>query len=140
MLAKDKQMKLKVDMRLNLKTKEAQNKIKKANQLAMRDTVVDIWGDSIKNAKAVGFWLTGHNARSLVGEVSGMGTVQQGADAEPQRVVDDSKQEGAVYSTSGYGGYGETGTVNMSPRPYMKPALDKNFTKEKFAEKVKAHL
>ena len=133
-------MKLKVDMKLNLKIKEAQDKGKKATQLGMRDTVVDIHGDAIKNAKAVGFWETGHNARSIASEVSGMGIVQQGADAEPERVVDDSKIEGAVFSTSGYGGFGETGTVKMAARPYMKPALDKHFTKEKFAEKVKGHL
>ena len=125
---------------LNLKTKEVAKKVEKATRLAMRDTVVAVHGDAIKNAKAVGFWLTGHNARSLVSEVSGMGKVKQGEDAEPDRVVDDSKLEGAVYSTSGYGGYGETGTVRMAARPYMKPALDQHFTKEKFTAKVKGHL
>ena len=119
-------MRLKVDMKLNLKIKEVQDKVKKATQLAMRDTVVDIHNATIKNAKAVGFWETGHNARSIVSEVSGMGIVQQGADAEPERIVDDSKMEGAVYSTSGYGGYIETGTVKMPARPYFKPALDRN--------------
>jgi len=34
----------------------------------------------------------------------------------------------------------ETGTVKMAARPYFKPALDKSFTAEKFAEKVKEHL
>jgi len=133
-------VKLKVNIITNLKTKEAEDKVKKANQLAMRDTVVDILNDSIKNAKAVKFWLTGNNARSLAGEVSGMGKVA--GEGSQERIVDDNKNEGAVYSTSGYGGYGETGLVskNYPPRPYMKPALDKNFTKEKFASKVKTHL
>ncbi len=138
MLDENKPMKLKVDLKVNLKTKEVQNKVEKANQLGLRDTIVDIHGDTIKNAKSVGFWLTGHNARSIVSEVSGMGTVQQGTDAEPERVVDDSKMEGAVYSTSGYGGYGETGTVKMAARPYFKPALDKNL--KNLPKNVKAHL
>ena len=104
----------------------------------MRDTVVEIHGDAIKNAKAVKFWLTGHNARSIVSEVSGMGVVKKGEDAEPERVVDDSKLEGAVYSTSGYGGYGETGTRFTPARPYFKPALDMNI--KKLPANIKAHL
>ena len=70
-----------------------------------------------------------------------MGVVKKGADAEiGERIVDDSKIQGAVYSTSGYGGYGETGTHKMAARPYFKPALDQHFTAEKFAEKVRDHL
>ncbi len=132
-------MKITTSFILNLKTKEAQDKVNKASQLGMRDTVVAIHGDAIKNAKTVGFWLTGHNARSIASEVSGMGgTTSQGEDAEPQRVVDDSKLEGAVYSTSGYGGFGETGTVKMAARPYFKPALDKNI--KNLPKEIKAHL
>ncbi len=132
-------MKITTHLEVNLKVKEVQGKVRKATQLGIRDTVVDIHGDAIKNAKSVGFWDTGHNARSIASEVSGMtGTVQQGADAEPQRVVDDKKMEGAVYSTSGYGGFGETGTVKMAARPYFKPALDKNI--KKLAGNIKAYL
>ena len=132
-------MKITVDFKVNLKTKEVRDKVGKATQLGMRDTVVDIHGDTIKNAKSVGFWKTGHNARSIASEVSGMGgTVQQGADAEPQRVVDDRKMEGAVYSTSGYGGFGETGTATMAARPYFKPALDKNA--KNLVKNIKANL
>jgi len=131
-------MKLNVKFITNLKTKEATNKVNKATQLGIRDTVVDIHGDTIKNAKSVRFWLTGHNARSITSEVSGMGTVQRGEDAEPERVVDNSKMEGAVYSTSGYGGYGETGTRFMAARPYFKPALDKNM--KNLPKNIKTHL
>ena len=132
-------MKLKVNIITNLKTKEVENKVKKANQLGIRDTVVEIHGDAIKNAKAVRAWKTGHNVRSIASEVSGMkGTTSKGEDAEPQRVVDDSKLEGAVYSTSGYGGYIETGTVKMPARPYFKPALDKAM--KNLPKEIKAHL
>ena len=131
-------MKISIETKMNLKIKEVQDKVKKATRLAIRDTVVAIHGDAIKNAKAIGAWKTGHNVRSLVSEVSGMGIVRQGEDAKPERVVDDSKLEGAVYSTSGYGGFIETGTVKMEARPYLKPALDRNI--HKLPRKIKAEL
>ena len=133
-------MKLDVSVELDLKTDELTKAVKEAARLAMRDTVREVHNQSIKNAKSVGFWKTGHNARSLTGEVSGMGMVADGGEGSPERIVDDSKIDGAVYSTSGYGGYGETGTVKMAARPYMKPAMDRNFTQEKFAESMKRHL
>jgi len=117
-------MKLNVDMKLNLKIKEVQDAVKKANQQAMKDTVVDIANDAIKDSP----YLTGNNARSIKYEVGPGGEVAKG------------DLEGAVYSTSGYGGVLETGSVVMAARPYMKPALDRHFTKEKFAERVKGHL
>lgn len=117
-------MKLNVDMKLNLKTKEVEDAVKKATQQAMKDTVVDIANDAIKDSP----FLTGNNARSIMYEVGPGGEVAKG------------DLEGAVYSTSGYGGILETGSVFMNPRPYMKPALDRHFTKEKFAGKVKGHL
>jgi len=132
-------VKITTDWKVNIKTKEVEDKVKKATQLGMRDTVVEIHGGAIKNAKAVGAWLTGHNARSIASEVSGMGTVQQGEDAEPERVVDDSKLEGAVYSTSGYGGWLEIGHGKRpNPRPYFKPALDMNI--KNLPNNIKAHL
>ncbi len=131
-------MKITTEWKTNVKTKEVQDKVKEASRLGMRDTVVAIHGDAIKNAKAVKFWKTGHNARSIASEVSGMGVVQLGEDAQPERVVDDSKIEGAVYSTSGYGGFGETGTVKMAARPYFKPALDRNI--KNLPKNIKAEL
>jgi len=128
-------MKMTVDVEFKLKTEEVAKAVVDAARNAMRDTVAGIWGDSVKGSP----WKTGHNRRSLTGEVSGMGTME-GPDSEPERVVDDSKIEGAVYSTSGYGGYLETGTVKMAARPYMKPSMDRNFTVEKYAAKVKEHL
>lgn len=129
-------MKMEVSVTLNLKTDAVAAAVNKATQLAMRDTVVEVQADSVKGSP----WKTGNNARSLAGEVSGMGVIVAGEGAKPERVVDDSKIEGAVYSTSGYGGYLETGTAKMGARPYIKPAQDRHFTAEKFAEKVKGYL
>jgi len=137
-------MRLEVKVELNLKDKELKDATQKAARLAMRDTVRDIWNEAVRNApyrKTPPIVSTGHNARSIAGEVSGMGTPFKGKDAEiSERVVNDRELEGAVYSTSGYGGYLETGTYKMAPRPYFKPALDRNFTQEKFAQKIKGHL
>ena len=127
-------MKMTVDVELNLDIEKVTKEVLNANREAMRDTVVGVTNDSVKLSP----WLTGNNRRSIAGEVSGMGKVAGEGGAE--RMVDDSKIEGAVYSTSGYGGYLETGSVKMSARPYFKPALDMNFTQEKYAERVKRHL
>ena len=129
-------MKINVEVELNLDIEKVTKEVLDASREAMRDTVVGITNDSVKLSP----WLTGHNRRSIAGEVSGMGVVAAGGEGGAERMVDDSKIEGAVYSTSGYGGYLETGTVKMSARPYFKPALDMNFTQEKFAEHVKKYL
>lgn len=128
-------MKMTSKIVLNLKTEEATKQVIEANKLAMRDTVVAVLADSIRPPSPV---LTGNNRRSMAGEVSGMGKVVGEGSAERQ--VNDSKIEGAVYSTSGYGGFLETGTSKMAARPYIKPATDKNFTAEKYGKKVKEHL
>lgn len=130
-------MKMTSTIVLNLKTEEATKQVVEANKLAMRDTVVAVLADSIRPPSPV---LTGNNRRSMVGEVSGMGMVTSGGEGRAERLVDESKIEGAVYSTSGYGGFLETGTSKMAARPYIKPATDKNFTAEKYGRKVKEHL
>lgn len=133
-------MKMTVDIALNLDMDGLKEKVLEANRLAMRDLVVNVTNEAVRNAPPTYLtpWTTGNNRRSLAGEVSGMGLVAGTGGAE--RVVDDTKIEGAVYSTSGYGGYLETGTSRTRPRPYIKPALDMNFTQEKFAESVKKYL
>ena len=127
-------MKITCDVQVNLKTKEVQDKVNKASKEGLRDVVVDIHNDVVYGSPVK----TGHNSRSIASEVSGMGTVTQGADATPEKIVDDSKLEAAIYSTSGYGGYLETGTVKMNARPYFKPALDRNF--HKLPEGIKTEL
>lgn len=143
-------MNLEVSFQLNLKTKEVKDAVHKAAKQAMKDTVIDIANDAVKNSRKK----HGNNARSITYEVGPGGEV--------------AKEEisGAVYSTSGYGGYLETGTRahgpktkpflvweddsgdlifakhvrGIPPMPYFKPALDRNFTQEKFANRVKEHL
>jgi hypothetical protein len=129
-------MKMTSEVKVTLKVKEVTEKVVEANRLAMRDTVVAVTEDVIELSP----WLTGNNRRSIAGEVSGMGLVASGGEGGAERQVDDDKAEGAVYSTSGYGGYLDTGTSRMPARPYFKPAVDKNFTAEKFAVRVKSHL
>jgi len=129
-------VKITSSVELNLDIVKVTKEVIDASRLAMRDTVVAVTNDSVKLSP----WLTGNNRRSIAGEVSGMGMVASGGEGGSERVVDESKIEGAVYSTSGYGGFLETGTVKMPARPYFKPALDMNFTQEKCAERIKRHL
>ena len=127
-------MKITSEVKVNLQTSEVTKKISEATRLGLRDTIVAIHGDAVRMSP----YKTGHNRRSIASEVSGMGVVEQGEDAEPGRVVDDSKLEAAVYSTSGYGGFLEVGTRFLSARPYFRPSFDKN--KDKLIPAIKRHL
>lgn len=115
-------MKITCDVKLNLKTKEAQDMVKKATQKSLKDVVTDIANDAIKGSPVD----TGNNRRSIMFEVG------------PGKEIAKGELEGAVYSTSGYGGFLETGTVKMAARPYFKPALDRNI--KKLPEGIKAEL
>ena len=103
-------MKVTATTKFDFKFKEAGDKVDKAKKTALLDTVVAIANDAIKDSPI----LTGNNRRSIRYEVGPNGEVAK------------NEGEGAVYSTSGYGGFLETGTVKMAARPYMKPALDRN--------------
>ena len=116
-------MKLNITIDLNLKTKEASEKVLKAAREAMRDTVVAVLADSIKPPSPI---LTGNNRRSMVGEVG------------PNKEIAKGDVEGAVYSSSGYGGFLETGTRSMSARPYIKPAADRHVPN--FPKRMEEHL
>ena len=97
---------------------EASDQVRKAVKAGLTDTITEIAGDAIKQSPI----LTGNNRRSIRFEVG------------PGAEVAKEENTGAVYSTSGYGGYLETGTVKMSAQPYMKPALDRN------AKKLPEHI
>jgi len=134
-LADGKTMKMTATMTLNLKAEEVSKKVIKSARESMRDTVVAIWNGAIKGSP----WKTGHNRRSLVGESSGF-SPNVGADGIVEHIVDDSKIQGAIYSTSGYGGFLEGGTMKMAPRPHIRPSADREFTESKFVGRMKTHL
>jgi len=115
-------MKLTTKWEINLKEREVINKVNNANKAAMRGTVVAIASDAIKGSPK----LTGNNMRSIKYEVGPGGDIAQ------------KEGEGAVYSTSGYGGILETGSIKMAARPYFKPALDRNLSK--LPANIKAYL
>ena len=115
-------MRISCDFKLNLKTKEVQDKVKKATQKALKDVVVDIANDTIQGSPVD----TGNNRRSIMFEVGPGGEVAKG------------ELEGAVYGTSGYSGFLEVGTRFLAARPYFKPALDRNLPK--LPAGIKAHL
>lgn len=115
-------MKITSDVIVNLKVKEVQQKVKTATKRALKDVVVDIAQDAIKGSPVE----TGNNRRSIMFEVGPGGEVSK------------KDTEAAVFSTSGYGGYLETGTVKMAARPYMKPALDRHI--KKLPGEIRANL
>ena len=115
-------MKLSVDMVAKIDVAGVNKAVDKATKKALVSVIADIANDAIQNSPV----LTGNNRRSIKFEVG------------PNQPIATKDGQGAVYSTSGYGGYLETGTVKMAPRPYMRPALDKNIGK--LPSKLKAEL
>jgi len=119
-------MKITSKFTLNLKTKEVESLAHKAGHLGMRDTIVAMVRDIIHDSPV----LSGHNRRSIVYDVGGKVTQTGSPKAGEKPFVDWHPSvgtlEGAVYSTSGYGGYLEVGTSKMPARPYFKPALDRH--------------
>ena len=117
-------MKITTSFIVNLKSKEVQDKVKKASEQGLKDVVTDIANMVINEHP----WKnqTGNNMRSIMFEVG------------PGKEVAKNELEGAVYSTSGYGGFLETGTVSMPARPYFKPALDMNI--KNLPDFIKRHL
>lgn len=123
-----------VSIKLNLKIPEVEGKVKAAAKLALKDIVIDVAQDAINDSP----YLTGNNRRRMAYQTPGMsqGITELGsADG-----VEIQELQGAVFSSSGYGGYLETGTKKMEARPYIKPAADRNFTASKMAARIKHHL
>jgi len=108
-------VKVKIDLtEVKAGMKKLDKNTQQAAEKAMKDTVVLIARDSIQGSPV----LTGNNRRSIKYEVK--------------------RLAGSIFSTSGYGGYLETGTVKMPARPYFRPALDRNFPK--FPQIMKRYL
>ncbi len=114
--------KITVKWDVNLKTKEAKVEVEEAARQGLLDTVVEIGNDAIKGSPV----LTGNNRRSIKFEVG------------PGAEVAKKELQGAIYSTSGYGGYLETGTVKMGARPHFRPALDRHM--KNLPKNIKGHL
>lgn len=136
-------MKLEVNIELNLKIKEVTDIVLKASRLGLRDGIVLIANDAINNSP----WKTGNNRRSLFFGVTGFGHTQAllgGRESKDtwtgvdESLLDESKIEAVLYSTSGYGGFLETGTYKMGARPYIRPAYDKN--KDKLPLLIKEYI
>ncbi len=109
-------MQIHVSVQMNLQTGAVGEKVRKAASQTLKDTTIDIAHDVVEGSPV----LTGNNRRSIQYDIKEL--------------------EASVFSTSGYGGFLETGTKRMSARPYFKPALDKNFTQEKLTQMIKDNL
>ena len=131
-------MKLSFQLVTNLKIKEVLDAVEKAATEGLKDSLVDITNDVIKLSPKV----TGHNRRSIAYKL-GTKVTRRGSPRGNEKPFEKGEPdikglEAAVYSTSGYGGYLETGTVKMGARPYFKPALDKNI--KNLPKNIKTHL
>ncbi len=136
-----------MEIKLEVHTTEVLKAMREAVKLTVRDVVVDIANEAIKNSPVK----TGNNRRSIAYKVEGMGegvhpmptesgdnyTAKDQVEAEVGNL---NFNEGAVYPTSGYGGWLEVGTSRMPAIPYLKPALDHNFTAEKVGKLLKEHM
>lgn len=96
-------MKLKVNVKVNMKTAQAMAKVVSAAEAGLRDTTIEIARDVVNFSP----YLTGNNRRSIDFILKGMSS--------------------RIFSTSGYGGYLETGTSRMPARPYFRKALDLHY-------------
>jgi HK97 gp10 family phage protein len=109
----------KTQVKLNLRTAEAKEEVRTATFAAVQETFeIDIKA-AAKEGSPV---LTGTNKRSIDTEVT---QIPSGVQAK-------------LFTQSGYGGYLEIGTRNMSARPYLQPAFDEGVSN--IAEKVKENL
>ena len=115
-------MKITATWKLGLDVPGVKNTVTNAVHNGLKDTLTDITNDVIHDSPK----LTGHNMRSVKMELGPGGEIAK------------SEGEGAVYSTSGYGGYLETGTVKMGARPYFKPALDRH--SKELTDNIRAYV
>ena len=131
-------MKLTLKIITSLNVAKVLNAVVEAATEGLRDSLVDIAGDVIKESPK----LTGHNARSIAYKL-GRKVTQTGKEKGEEKPFEKGEPdiktlESAIYSTSGYGGMLETGTSKMPARPYFKPALDKHA--KNLPKNIKAHL
>lgn len=113
-------MNISLKVRTNFKTEKAKGKVRDASGRGLLKVTTLIAEQTKKPWPEGTPWLTGNNSRSIEFD------------------CDKSRLKASIYSTSGYGGFLEVGTVRKAARPYMKPALDKFFPK--LGDYVKEYL
>ena len=123
---------------VNLKTQDALDKVSKAADEGLLDTLVLLANTVIKESP----YLTGHNARSIAYKL-GTKVVKTGTEEPGEKQFFSGsptiiKNQAAIYSTSGYGGVLETGGKGRAPRPYFQKALDMHG--KKLGKNIKAHM
>lgn len=138
-------MKLEAQVELDWQGEKFADEVLLAATASLRDLVVLVAADSVEhspvkygnNRRSICFGLSGEEHSQASPEGHQSGDTHTGPNPS---VLTDTGLVGAVYSTSGYGGFLETGTSKMPARPYMYPALQKHFTQENFAERMRRHL
>lgn len=96
-------MEIRTKWRINVNVPRTMGVVNDATEEGLRDTVVETAAEVVRGSPV----LTGHNRRSI--------------DFWVKRL------RAKIFSTSGYGGYLETGTSKMVAQPYFKPAADRHF-------------
>jgi len=106
-------MSFKCDFSFRLDPK-AKHEIDQKLSVKWKNVVLECVGEAKKQCGEV-FHDTGNNMRSInpAGAVDRHGNVH----------INPEKIGGDIFTTSGYGGYGECGTRKMSARPYIVPAV-----------------
>ncbi len=126
-------MKVTAEWKVNFKSKEVMEKMRKATREGLRDGFVKMYHDTQMMPPMGSPYKTGNNRRMMGMEVSGMGNL-----GAAERVCDPEKDEAAIYGTSGYSGWLEIGWGKMGARPYIKPAFDRH--KAEILPRIKEHL
>jgi len=128
-------MKLKVQVISRIRDKEFSDAMEQAAKKILKNIVIDIGNDSVKDSP----FDTGNNRRSIAIQINrGVGlTVEENRSTTG---LDIEKFQAAVFSTSGYGGFLETGTRRMRARPYMNPARERHFNEARFARDLDREL
>ena len=115
------------------------DKMAKAMEEGLTETIVTIANTVIHEHP----WQrrTGNNSNSIAYNVNGKGH-RQGSPTAGQSFnplePPTPRLTGMVYSTSGYGGILETGSVFMAAYPYFKPAVDRHVPN--LGKNIKGHL
>ena len=107
-------------------TREVGREVEASALAALRDVTYEIHGGASKNHPYTD--RTGNNTRSITPQVGNKGQLSL------------SENQSAVFSTSGYGGFLETGTRFMGAYPYIYPAVVQYFTPTNLSRRLNNYL